>query len=82
MPEDFKHPAILPNDSHLCGLLMDHIHNMSSHCGRSHLLTKLHKRYWITSGNSTDRKVIGDCLFCRRWNGFAIEQKMAHLPLN
>ncbi|KAL0149469.1 hypothetical protein M9458_055257 [Cirrhinus mrigala] len=82
MPEEFKHPAILPSESHLCRLLMDHIHKMSGHCGRSQLLAKLHKRYWITRGNVTVRKVIRDCLFCRRWHGSALEQKMADLPLN
>ncbi len=57
MPEEFKHPAILPNESRLCRLLMDHIHKRSGHFGGSQLLAKLHKRYWITRGKSKSQKV-------------------------
>lgn len=36
--------------------------------------------FWITKANAAVRKMIGNCSFCRRHNGRAVEQKMADLP--
>lgn len=33
MPEDLKHQVILPKNSYLSTLLLDHIHQSAGHCG-------------------------------------------------
>ncbi|KAK0131909.1 hypothetical protein N1851_033296 [Merluccius polli] len=81
MPEETKHPCILPKDSHMSILLSRHIHERCGHSGRNHMLSELWKRYWIEKGNSVARKVLSRCVVCRRMRGKAGEQKMADLLL-
>lgn len=80
MPEEVKHPFILSKDQHISGLILKHVHNNLGHSGRSHTLSAVRRKYWITNSNSAVRKIIAECSFCRRYNGRAIEQKMADLP--
>ncbi len=44
------------------------------------MLSTLQKRYWIINANSACRKVISECVVCRRLQGKIGEQKMADLP--
>ncbi|KAM7393992.1 hypothetical protein PAMP_020821 [Pampus punctatissimus] len=81
MPEETKHPCILPKDSHVSVLLLRHIHEHSGHSGRNHMLSVLRKKYWIVKGNSLARKVLSKCVVCLRAKSKAGEQKMADLPL-
>ncbi|XP_030596228.1 uncharacterized protein LOC115787620 [Archocentrus centrarchus] len=80
MPLEEKHPLILSKDQHISRLILKHIHQSLGHSGRNHTLSALRKRYWITNANAAVRKVISECSFCRRYNGRAMEQKMADLP--
>ncbi|KAK0132209.1 hypothetical protein N1851_032999 [Merluccius polli] len=81
LPEETKHPCILPNDSHISILLTRHVHERSGHSGRNHMLSELRKIYWIIKANSVARKVLSRCVMCRRVRGKAGEQKMADLPM-
>ncbi|KAK0155297.1 hypothetical protein N1851_002355 [Merluccius polli] len=80
MPEETKHPLILSKDQHIAMLILKHVHQNLGHGGRAHTLSSVRKKFWITNGNSAIRKVIAECGFCRRYNGRAVEQKMADLP--
>ncbi|XP_056272956.1 uncharacterized protein LOC130195451 [Pseudoliparis swirei] len=80
MPEEAKHPLILCKDPHVSMLILKNIHHNLGHGGRVYTLSSVRKRFWITNANSAVRKVIAECSFCRRYNGRAIEQKMADLP--
>lgn len=51
------------------------------HDGRNHVLSRLRRKYWITSANAATRKILSDCVFCRRHRGKLGEQKMSDLPL-
>ncbi|XP_052470971.1 uncharacterized protein LOC128027405 [Carassius gibelio] len=81
MPDETKHPCILPKDSHISILLLRHIHERCGHSGRNHMLSELRKKYWINKANSLARKVLSRCVMCRRLKGKAGEQKMADLPV-
>ncbi|XP_061882235.1 uncharacterized protein LOC133633659 [Entelurus aequoreus] len=80
MPEEAKHPCILPKDAHISTLILRHIHEHTGHSGRNHMLSELRKKYWVVKGNSAARKVISKCVVCRRVRGKTGEQKMASLP--
>lgn len=82
MPEETKHPAILPKDNHLSKILLHHTHTSMAHCGRNQLIAKLRTKYWILRVNSAARKITRDCVLCRRWHGTAMTQKMSDLPLH
>ncbi|KAK0144648.1 hypothetical protein N1851_016990 [Merluccius polli] len=80
MPEEAKHPLILSKDQHISTLILRHVHQSLGHGGRTHTLSKVRRRFWITNANAAVRKIIGECSFCRRYNGRAVEQKMSDLP--
>ncbi|KAI2646060.1 Transposon Tf2-9 polyprotein [Labeo rohita] len=82
IPEDSKHQAILPKNSHLSTILLNHIHQTTGHCGKNQILSKLRQRFWIVHANSAARRLVRNCLICRRWNAPVMEQKMADLPLS
>ena len=80
MPEESKHPAILPKNQHVTNLILKHIHDSSGHSGRNHMLSEAQKKYWIIQANSSARRVINKCVVCRRQRAKRAEQKMANLP--
>lgn len=80
MPEETKHPVILAKDLHVSTLILRHIHQQLAHGGRNHVLSHLRKKYWITNANSAIRKVISECVTCKRHRGKISDQKMADLP--
>lgn len=80
MPEDTKHPIILSKDLHVSTLILRHIHQKLGHGGRNSMLCRLREKYWITNSNTAARKVISDCVVCRRHRGKMGEQRMADLP--
>ena len=80
MPEESKHPAILPKNQHVTNLILRHIHDSSGHSGRNHMLSEAQKKYWIIQANSSARRLINKCVVCRRQRAKRAEQKMANLP--
>ena len=80
MPLEMKNPIILPKGSRISMLVLLDIHQRVGHSGRSHMLSTLNQRYWLPSANSSARKIIKSCVFCRRMQAAAGEQKMADLP--
>lgn len=50
MPEETKHPCILPKNSHV-SVLLNHIHKHCGYSGRNQMLSELRKKYWILKGN-------------------------------
>lgn len=80
LPEETKHPLILSKEQHISTLILRHVHQQVGHGGRNHTLSRLRRRFWITSATSAVRKVISQCTFCRRHKSKLGEQKMADLP--
>ena len=76
LPEETKHPLILPKDQHISTLIKT---QQVGHGGRNHTLLRLRKKFWITSATSAVRKIISQCSFCRRYQGKLGEQKMVDL---
>lgn len=76
-----KHPAILCKDMHVATLILRHIHHQLGHAGRNHMMSRLRQKYWLINANSAARKILSECITCRRNRGKLIEQKMADLPL-
>ncbi|KAK0140849.1 hypothetical protein N1851_022153 [Merluccius polli] len=63
MPEETKHPVILPKNHHVSRLILENIHRQIGHCGRNYMLRQ---KYWIPCANTLSRKIINDCVKCRR----------------
>lgn len=52
LPEELKHPVILAKGQHISSLILQHVHQHLGHPGRSHMLSTLRRKYWITNANS------------------------------
>ena len=65
------HPKLLPKakDSYYVRLLIESVHKRIIHAGESQTLAELRREYWIIQGRSSVRKVIRQCLVCKRWEG-------------
>ena len=82
LPQETKHPAILPQKGHVATLLIRYAHKPLGHAGRSHVIASLREKYWIIKVNAALRHVISRCVFfCRNYSKPG-EQKMADLPRN
>ena len=75
-----RHPVILPPNSHVTRLLIEQHHQNIGHCGMSLIWTSLRQTFWIIKGAVTVRKVLGQCLLCKRRNATPGKQLMADLP--
>lgn len=76
-----KHPIILSADSSFGSLLLNHLHRKSGHQGRHVTLGAIREAgYFFTKAQSNVRKLISNCVFCRRLRAPREEQYMASLP--
>lgn len=77
---DTKHPIILSGHHNVTQLIVKECHEKVGHQGREHVLSSLREKYWIIKGNTTVRKIVRDCVTCRRYQAPVVQQLMANLP--
>ena len=80
IPDEAKHPAILPRNHHIVGLIVRHYHLTSAHSGLEHMLSLIREKFWIVGGRAAVKKALRECFDCRRRQAPTGEQKMADLP--
>ncbi|KAJ8034140.1 hypothetical protein HOLleu_20859 [Holothuria leucospilota] len=78
---DARHPILLPKDHHITKLIIDHYHRLVGHSGPSITWARLRQKFWVLKGSAAVRRVIGNCLPCKRRNAKPMSQLMADLPL-
>ncbi|GBO44249.1 hypothetical protein AVEN_47383-1 [Araneus ventricosus] len=76
------HPIILPKQSKFSELLIRREHNKVCHGGVSATLSKIRSRYWIPKGRQIVKRVLRDCLICRKYSLKPAQQITAQLPKN
>ncbi len=80
MTFETKHPVILPPDSHAVRVLVRQIHRTVGHLGRESVLTAIRQKYWIINCGALVRKILRDCIICRKSHQKPSQQIMADLP--
>jgi len=80
IPESQKHPIILPGSHHVTKLLLRHHHTALGHSGSDMVLNSVRKQFWVTSGKHAIKRMISQCIKCRRVSAPLGEQIMAPLP--
>ena len=70
----------MPRDDHIAKLIVREIHEQSSHSGREYVLAVIRERFWIVGARTLGKRVLHDCVVCRRIRGTPCIQKMADLP--
>ncbi|GBN94576.1 hypothetical protein AVEN_251192-1, partial [Araneus ventricosus] len=76
------HPIILPKQSKFSELLIRREHNKVCHGGVSATLSKIRSRYCIPKGRQIVKRVLRDCLICRKYSLKPAQQITAQLPKN
>ena len=67
VPFHTKHPILLPRDHHLATLVVRRAHNRVLHNGVKDTLAEVRARYWILKGRAFVKKVIHQCVTCRKF---------------
>ncbi len=75
-----KHPVILPKNHHVVTLIVNYYHKLCGHSGLEYTLSLIRQRYWIINGRPTVRKVLNQCVGCKKRQAPMGQQKMADLP--
>ena len=75
-----KHQLLLPSKHHVTKLLIMDVHESVGHLGQEYVLTNWRQKYWIVQGRAAVRRVLGNCLTCRKQNALKGQQIMADLP--
>jgi hypothetical protein len=78
--QESKYPIILPKNHHVSNLIVQYYHRISAHAGREHVLSLLRERFWIVGARITIKRLLSNCVDCRKRQGPPGEQKMADLP--
>ena len=79
---DAKCPIILSGKHPLSKLIIKHAHSIDlKHVGGiNNTLAQVNKKYWIVGGRELVKKVLRECLHCRRRLEKPVNQVMAPLP--
>jgi len=81
MPQEARNSIVLPKNSPVATLILQHIHQEIEHFGcMQSMLAMLPQKYWIPQANSAIKKLIARCRVCQRFNTKTGKQKMADLP--
>ena len=79
--DDCKYPILLSIKGKVSDLIIKHCHGNVAHGDCGFTLNEIWGAvYWIVGANLAVKKVISNCVECRRFRGRVVEQKMANLP--
>ena len=67
VPFHTKHPILLPRDHHLATLVVRRAHNRVLHNEVKDTLAEVRASYWILKGRAFVKKVIHQCVTCRKF---------------
>jgi hypothetical protein len=80
LSDDEKYPLIMPKKNRVSVLIMRTAHCNLAHAGREQTLADTRRKFWILGGRSLAKKVVRECVDCRRRNARPLQQLMAGLP--
>ena len=80
LPYSQKHPILLPKKSAIVEVYCGSLHKQIGHLGRDYLLAELRKNLYVIGATYLVKKILRQCVICRRQNGKPCHQKMADLP--
>ena len=73
-----KHQLLLPSKHPVTKLLIMDVHESVGHLHEEY--SNLRQKYWIVKGRAAVRRVLGNCLTCRKQNAMKGQEVMADLP--
>ena len=80
LPENIKHPILIPGDSILTNLIIESYHIQNLHAGQQLLLATIRRQFWIIKAKDRIKFIIRRCVVCRRHRAELAQQLMGSLP--
>ncbi|XP_044181007.1 uncharacterized protein LOC122962163 [Acropora millepora] len=74
------HPLVIPSQHPIALLLILHHHEILGHAGREHVLSVLRQKLWILNARALTRRILRNCIACRKRNERVMTQMMGDLP--
>ena len=78
--EENKHPVIIPKDSGISDLIAKHFHHIAGHSGLEYVLSLIREHFWLIGARVILKKMLNNCVSCKKRQASVAEQKMAALP--
>lgn len=75
-----RHPYIIPENSRLAILIIDHAHKNTLHGGIQSMMAFIRRSYWIHRLRMAAKQCVDKCVICVRQAGKVAQQIMAELP--
>lgn len=74
------HPVILPSKGDVVRLLVEHYHVVVGHSGWAATVNEIREKFWIIKGKCTIKRILRNCVICKKYNARLVQQIMASLP--
>ena len=68
-----KYPILLPTDHHVTKLYVLTAHKRVLHSGVNATITELRSRFWLVKGRSTVKKILRECVLCKKYEDHAYQ---------
>ena len=75
-----KHQRIVPHEHPAAKLIIEELHEKSGQAGIERVLAESRRRYWIVKGRKLVKKIVYQCITCRKLRRKTEVQQMADLP--
>ncbi|XP_067931116.1 uncharacterized protein [Watersipora subatra] len=76
-----RRPAIIPKDTHIAKLLVQHFHEKIHHLGRQSTLAAIRSGgFWILNASNVVKNLISSCVICSRLRKQPEQQQMGQSP--
>ena len=83
LKEETKYPILLSKEHRITRLVVEEIHKRIMHGGVKETLAELRAKYWIPGGRQLVRKILHECVTCKKVEGKAFNTpRAADLPDN
>lgn len=80
LPQEFKHPIIIPKQSFLTKLIIRDAHSNLLHGGNRLMMNYLRSKYWICGLKPLVKQCIRECVVCVRYKAVTNQQIMGEIP--
>lgn len=80
LPIDQRHPIIIPSNHNFTVALINYYHVLYFHSGAEATLAIIRLKFWITNARNVVRKILRECITCRKVSATGSQQLMADLP--
>lgn len=80
MTSQAVHPLLIPSKHPTATLLIRHHHKILGHAGQEHVLSILRQKFWILNARALTRKILRQCIPCRKTHEGIMNQMMGDLP--